>query len=108
MIISVRLPEILLALGLFAVLSADAAEPPRRVAPPSDPEIKQILAQRIDTEHQAVGIVVGVIDSKGRRIVSYGSLEKGDKRSLNGNTLFEIGSITKVFTALLAADMARR
>ena len=41
-------------------------------------------------------------------MVAYGSLEKGDKRPLNGDTLFEIGSITKVFTALLAADMAQR
>jgi hypothetical protein len=45
---------------------------------------------------------------KGRRVVSHGSLEKGDQRPLNGDMLFEIGSITKVFTALLAADMARR
>ena len=50
----------------------------------------------------------GSIDAKGRRIVSYGSLEKGDKRALDGDTLFEIGSITKLFTALLLADMAQR
>ena len=49
-----------------------------------------------------------MIDAKGRRIVSYGSLEKGDKRVLDGDTLYEIGSITKVFTSLLLADMAQR
>jgi serine-type D-Ala-D-Ala carboxypeptidase/endopeptidase len=108
MMISVKLPEIFLAMGLSTALPANAAEPPLQVTSPSDIEIKQILAKRIDTEHQAVGIVVGVIDSKGRRVVSHGSLEKGDQRPLNGDTLFEIGSITKVFTALLAADMAER
>lgn len=75
---------------------------------PSDSDIRQILINRIDKEKQSVGIVVGVIDAKGRRIVSYGSLEKGDKRVLDGDTLYEIGSITKVFTSLLLADMAQR
>jgi serine-type D-Ala-D-Ala carboxypeptidase/endopeptidase len=75
---------------------------------PSDAEIRRILAERIDVEKQGVGIVVGVIDSHGRRIVTYGAPEKGDQRPLDGDTLFEIGSITKVFTALLAADMAQR
>src|SRR5947207_5373945 len=30
-----------------------------------------------------------------------------DKRAVNGNTVFDVGSITKVFTALLLADMAQ-
>lgn len=75
-------------------------------APPPDSEIRQILVNRIDIQKQGVGIVIGVIDDEGRRIVAHGSLEKGDKRMLDGDTIFEIGSITKVFTALLAADMA--
>jgi D-alanyl-D-alanine-carboxypeptidase/D-alanyl-D-alanine-endopeptidase len=74
---------------------------------PSDAEIRSILAERIDTNRQSVGIVVGVISPEGRRVVAYGSLDKGDKRPLNGDTIFEIGSATKVFTALLLADMAQ-
>jgi CubicO group peptidase (beta-lactamase class C family) len=77
-------------------------------AAPSDAEIRRILAERIDVQKQGVGIVVGVIDPRGRRVVAYGALEKGDRRPLDGDTIFEIGSITKVFTALLAADMAQR
>lgn len=77
-------------------------------AAPSDAEILRILAERIDVQKQGIGIVVGVIDPHGRRVVAYGALEKGDKRPLDGDTIFEIGSITKVFTALLAADMAQR
>ena len=82
-----------------------SASPPR--APPADADIRQLLVKRIDEDKQSVGIVVGVLDAHERRIVSYGAYDEGDERSLDGDTLFEIGSITKVFTALLLTDMAK-
>jgi D-alanyl-D-alanine-carboxypeptidase/D-alanyl-D-alanine-endopeptidase len=75
---------------------------------PGSDEIREILVKRIDQQKQAVGIVVGIIEPDGRRVVAYGNLANGDPRTLDGDTIFEIGSISKVFTSLVLADMVNR
>lgn len=74
----------------------------------TDDEIRKILQDRIDVAKKSVGIVVGLVDDKGIRIVSYGKPNKNSDQTVNGDTVFEIGSVTKVFTATLLADMVER
>lgn len=71
---------------------------------PSNAAIEEAITARI-APRNGQGIVVGVLEPQGRRIVNKGP---AGAEPFDGETLFEIGSISKVFTALLLADMANK
>jgi len=53
-------------------------------------------------------IVIGVVDSNGTRYFAYGTTAVDGGTPVNARTIYEIGSITKVFTGVALADMAIR
>jgi D-alanyl-D-alanine-carboxypeptidase/D-alanyl-D-alanine-endopeptidase len=78
---------------------------------PRDADIRKVLAERVGAlaaQEDGVGMVIGVAGPQGRRVIAYGHVSQGDPRPLDGDTGFEIGSVTKVFTALLLAEMVRK
>ncbi|MGX7895561.1 serine hydrolase [Tsuneonella sp. HG222] len=69
---------------------------------PGSAELGTLLEQRI-AQRPGAGMVLGVLDAGGQRYVARGP---AGGAPFDENTVFEIGSMTKVFTALLLADMA--
>ncbi len=73
---------------------------------PDTQAIQTLLADRID-QGRGVGLVVCIVTPDDTDIVSRGVTHRGDTTPVGGATRFEIGSLTKVFTALLLSDLAR-
>ena len=73
-----------------------------------DGEIRAILADRIDVQKKSIGMVVGLMEPGRRHSVGYGSLRPNGGSAPDGQTLFGIGSIGKMFTAVLLGDMVVR
>jgi serine-type D-Ala-D-Ala carboxypeptidase/endopeptidase len=63
------------------------------------------IASTISNSSIPVSIVVGVISPNGTQVSAYGNISKANSTTVDGNTIFDIGSITKTFVAIVLADL---
>lgn len=70
------------------------------------PDIEKIVAQVIQPMMQRYGIpgmAVGIATDRHRDVYDFGVMSKATGKRVKSDTLFEIGSVSKTFTATLAA-----
>lgn len=75
----------------------------------TDNELKVLFGNFVETENAGSSIVMVEVSEKGTRFVNFGKLSK-DNLSANAdeNTIYEIGSLTKLFTGTLLAEAINR
>jgi len=92
-------------LGAFALVTLVAL--PASAQVPPDSVILRMVRDRIESGN-GVGAVVGVVAADGgTRVIAWQKPDVAGPR-LDRSTVFEIGSITKVFTTITLAEMAER
>lgn len=97
-------PRLQLLLTALAMLPIPAQQ--ARGQTLSDSAIQAIAQDRVNTK-RSVGLVVATLDRGRTKFFTAGTSGANDV-ALDGNTVFEIGSVTKVFTTALLAEMVAR
>src|SRR5919112_1033127 len=92
----------LFATALWTSATPSSAQPPDRSSFPSDSALRHLL-ERFATEGRSAGIVIGLLEPNSEpRVLAHGSPGPG-KLPLDGESVFQIASITKAFTGTLLA-----
>jgi serine-type D-Ala-D-Ala carboxypeptidase/endopeptidase len=87
-----------------ALIAAGSA---RAAAPMTDVTIDALMGKEI--AETGPGMVAAILDSSGHPVIrTQGTAGDAADRALDGDTLFDIGSLTKLFTAVALADMVAR
>jgi D-alanyl-D-alanine-carboxypeptidase/D-alanyl-D-alanine-endopeptidase len=71
-------------------------------------ELSIMILNKVKKYLPDTSIVVGIISPNGTQVYGYGNISKANSTKVNGNTIFDIASITKTFTTTLLADMVKQ
>ncbi len=95
-----RLRPAILCLAALSACAAPQLDPSKLAA------IDRIVDKHLARSH-APGFAIGIIDGKKISVLGYGRVSMDSEAKPRGDTVYEIGSITKVFTTFLLADLAK-
>ncbi len=108
-------PTITSVLALSPSLSAATSSPNPSPQKESDnskstfkitDKLKSLINGAVDNNKTNAAIVVGIVDPNGTGFYGHGKMSNANNNAtVDQNTIFAIGSNTKVFTAILLADM---
>ena len=122
---SILLVVIVILIGTYmtsgAIKSIDSSEPTTTFPNPSlqkkieeqkifkiTDELKETIQSLVDNNKTNAAIVVGLVDPNGTQFYGYGYMSNANPITVDKDTIFAIGSITKVFTTILLTDMVDR
>lgn len=101
-----QLAQAVWALPLLATLCAPAGW--STVATASDAELSRLIRFRLEKQRAGTGIVLGILRPSGKIVLTAGVTSLNGSSQVDGQTIYEVASLTKVFTALLLADAVAR
>ena len=70
-------------------------------------DVEQLVKPLLDSK-SIVGCMVGILNDGQQEVYGFGEIHRGAGDKPNGDTVYEIGSITKAFTGTLLGDMVNR
>jgi serine-type D-Ala-D-Ala carboxypeptidase/endopeptidase len=72
-------------------------------------KIKALIDERVDKNKTNAAMVVGFVDANGTQFYGHGKISNtSNATAVDKDTVFSIGSTTKVFTTILLADMVNK
>lgn len=97
------LHSIVLTLGLV-MTAAHGAIPHPSTKKSSQQKLIQHAAQAFMQQYHIAGLTIGITQHGHHQVYSYGVMSRQTQQPVNADTLFEIGSISKIFNVTLASQ----
>jgi len=97
--------------ALLCALAAGACQSvgtDQALAPAEAADIAALLRARIDVQRRGTGGAVGILSARDFSVVSHGVAARDSSQRVNDESVFQIASLTKIFTALLLTDAVGR